>query len=142
MHAGYSISACGASHPACGVYRIRVKRLSTDTDSWEQGTQVTVCQGTVRAQGHNSRWASLDTTQPCYLCRACFAKDVPEPQGLISSSGDDGLPIRRHGLQKGQRGLAISSCSRQLLGPDRSRQVPGDMDPGLAKAHRLLWCLP
>lgn len=23
-----------ASHPACGVYRIRVKRLSTDTDSF------------------------------------------------------------------------------------------------------------
>lgn len=29
----------GAAHPARPrVYRIRVKRLSTDTDSWEQGT--------------------------------------------------------------------------------------------------------
>lgn len=77
---------------------------------------MTVCQGTVRAQGHNSRWASLDTTQPFYLCRACFAEDVPEPQGLISSSGDDGLPIRRHGLQKGQTGLGYFQLQQTASG--------------------------
>lgn len=31
------------------------------------------------------------------LCRAGFAEDIPEPQGLIPSSSDDGLPIRGHG---------------------------------------------
>lgn len=32
-----------------------------------------------------------------FLCRACLAEDVPEPKGLISSSSDDGLPVRGHG---------------------------------------------
>lgn len=81
------------------VYRIRVKRLSTDTDSWERDGSDGLCaralceprvQQQVGKHGH--------TTQLCYLCRAGFAEDIPEPQGLISSSSDDGLPIRGHGL--------------------------------------------
>lgn len=63
--------------------------------------------GCTRTQGHSSRVTSRDTTHPCYLCRACFTEDVPEPQGLISGPGDDGLPIRGHGLQKGQKALAV-----------------------------------
>lgn len=38
MHAGCSISAPRGCTSRLQVYRIRVKRLSTDTDSWEQGT--------------------------------------------------------------------------------------------------------
>lgn len=51
MHAGCSISAPGGCASRPRVYRIRVKRLSTDTDSWEQEMQVTVCPGALRTQG-------------------------------------------------------------------------------------------
>lgn len=109
------------------------------------GTEVTGCarapceprvQTQVGKHGH--------TTQPCYLCRAGFAEDIPEPQGLVPSSSDDGLPIRGHGLYKGQKGTSyFPAATGRLLGP---RQKPGRYQGtwtlGQSTGHtRLLWCL-
>ena len=53
------------------------------------------------AAGHSR---SHPRTHP-YLRRASFTEDVPEAQGLISSSCNDGLPIRGHCLRPRESNL-------------------------------------
>lgn len=59
-----------------------------------------------RREGPRTGWgdarggAAGTDTDPLYLCRTGFAKDVPEPQGFVPSTSDNGLSIGGHGLWK------------------------------------------
>lgn len=82
-----------------------------------------MCQGALRTEGRDSRGQAV-TPHPRYLCRACFTENIPEPQGFISSPGDDGLPVRGHGLQRGQRALVVLQQAGSETQAE-ARQVPG-----------------
>lgn len=81
-------------------------------------------------------------TDPFYLCRTSFAKDVPESERLVSSPGDNGLSIRGHGLWKRLAGLGVCSLHRACLSEALGEWDLGHKSPQSTFGNSLATPLP